>query len=141
MAVRVRVRICMKSSGRCVETSALVNSGYETSHPEILVPRRLAEHLLVPLTPPKARTMVYETPFGFHHLTLVEKEATVELVSVGAKADNVDVAISELEREVLLSDTLSSALGIQLIDIGAGLWRHRDDPPDRLRRSASPEYW
>ena len=55
MTVRVRIRICSKTTGKCVDISALVNSGYETFRPEILLPKRLAEFLGIPLTAPHSR--------------------------------------------------------------------------------------
>ena len=45
MAVRVKLRIRARGSGRGVETIALVNSGFETTTPQLLIPRRLAEEL------------------------------------------------------------------------------------------------
>ena len=51
------------------------------------------------------------------------------------------MAVSEYEREVLISDKLASVLGIQLIDIGRGLWRHVSDPQGVVRGSAPAEYW
>jgi len=71
MGVRVRIRIKSRSSGIEVETSALVNSGYEVSEPEILLPRRLAEYLALPLRPPRARVLIYETPMGLYNLLFV----------------------------------------------------------------------
>jgi hypothetical protein len=141
LAVRVRVRLCAKTSGNCVETCALVNSGYETDSPEILVPRSLAEYLNIALHPPRARTYIYETPFGLHRLVVVEGEVTVSLMGVGSVVDNVTVAVSGEEREVLISDALASELGIQLIDVRGGGWRHKNDPTDVLRPSCRPEYW
>ncbi len=41
MVVRVRLRI--KSDDKVIETSALVNSGYETETPQLLIPMKLAE--------------------------------------------------------------------------------------------------
>ena len=64
MAVRVPVRVCYR--GTCASTSALVNSGYETAGPEILLPRRLAEYL--GLTETRGEAVVYESPFGYYRL-------------------------------------------------------------------------
>ena len=43
------------------------------------------------------------------------------------------------EREVLLSDKLIDALGIEPIRPGAGLWRFSGE--DRLRASVGPQEW
>ena len=137
MAVRVRVRICSKE--RCVVTSALVNSGYETGEPEMLLPRRLADFLGVARG--RGEALVYETPFGFYRLLHYPSALEVELVDVGVKVSGVGATVSEFEREALISDKLASAPGIQLLDVGRGLWRHASDPPGRVRESARPEYW
>jgi hypothetical protein len=52
-----------------------------------------------------------------------------------------DVAISEYEDEVLLSDQSMSAFGIVIEDAGKGTWRFRDDPANVLRSSEKPEIW
>ena len=41
----VRVRAKLSHAGRTVETSLLLNSGYEALGPRVLLPRRLAEEL------------------------------------------------------------------------------------------------
>ena len=64
MAVRVKLKVKGRRTGATVETVALVNSGYEVEEPEILLPKPLAEYLNLPLTPPTARTLNYESPFG-----------------------------------------------------------------------------
>ena len=53
----------------------------------------------------------------------------------------VDIVISPLADEILLSDALISELGIALEDVKKGLWRFRWEPTDRLRRSKPPKYW
>lgn len=141
MGIRVRISIKAIDSGNEVTTAALVNSGYEVDEPEILLPRRLAEYLGIDLRPPKARVQTYETPLGIFYLIFVPRAVDVHLVDVCQRVAEVNIAVSEEEREVLISDKLASALGIQLIDIGKGLWRHRDDPPDTVRESYRAEYW
>ena len=141
MAVRVRLLIRSLDTNVEVLTAALVNSGYEVEEPEILLHRRLAEFMGISLKPPRARVMVYETPFGFYHLIFSPKAVSVHLMDVCKSVGEVNVAVSEGEREVLISDALAEALGIQLVSIARGLWRHRDDPPDVIRESVKAEYW
>jgi len=45
--LRVRVLIDL-SAGASVETSALTNTSYEMENPEVLLPRPLAEHHVLP---------------------------------------------------------------------------------------------
>ena len=68
MAVRVRLRIkAVKGvrAGKAVETTALVNTGFETDSPELLVPLRLSEALgFWPELPEGTKVEVYETAGG-----------------------------------------------------------------------------
>ncbi|PCN50680.1 hypothetical protein B6U99_02985 [Candidatus Geothermarchaeota archaeon ex4572_27] len=141
MAVRVRLRIRARASGREVVTSALVNSGYEVDEPEILLPRRLVDYLGIAVEAPHARPLIYETPTGLYRLLMTPKAVDVHLDDLCIEVKGVNVAVSEFEREVLLSDKLTSALGIQLLDVAEGVWRHRDDGPEVRRQSVGPEYW
>ncbi len=43
--VGVRVRLKISVRGRVVQTKALVNTGFETVEPELLIPAKLAERL------------------------------------------------------------------------------------------------
>ncbi len=76
-----------------------------------------------------------------YHLIFSPKAVGVHLVDVCKSVGEVNIAVSEGEREVLISDALAEALGIQLVDIARGLWRYRDDPPYVIRESVRAEYW
>lgn len=63
MGVRVRVRI--ESPRGSIETSALVNTGFETPNPQILLPVKAAEKLeLWPILPKEATPEIYDTADG-----------------------------------------------------------------------------
>jgi hypothetical protein len=53
----------------------------------------------------------------------------------------VDVMLSPMEEEALISDKLAEELGLVLLAIGSGKWRFADDPLDRVRYSEKPQYW
>jgi hypothetical protein len=53
----------------------------------------------------------------------------------------VDVMISPVEEEVLISDKLAEEFGLVLLAIGSGKWRFADDPLDKVRYSEKPQYW
>lgn len=52
----------------------------------------------------------------------------------------VDVVISPIAGEVLLSDKAVGELQVALEDVGRGLWRFRWEPSSKLRRSEPPRY-
>ncbi|RLE77372.1 MAG: hypothetical protein DRJ56_02475 [Thermoprotei archaeon] len=49
-----------------------------------------------------------------------------------------DALISDVEREILISDYLAGELGIVAEDFRVGLWRLKSDPGERVRRSYEP---
>ncbi len=143
MAVRVRLRLRSKTSQETIETSALVNSGFEAESPQLLIPIPLARQLS--LYPPPLTSSVIEvgTAGGPVRVFLVREALQAWVVTgdreVGPKL--VDVMISPTEEEVLISDVLAEEFGIVLLAIGSGKWRFIDDPLDKVRYSEKPQYW
>ncbi len=141
MAVRVRIRI--KSSRGEAETPALVNTGFETEEPEILLPVKLAEKL--GLYPPNQGSMLeeYSVVGG---TTLIIKSSELAYVQVVVKDRETDLTeavplMSDKEDEVLISDRLASRLKISIDDPAEGTWRFRDDPTTKKRTSEQPKHW
>jgi hypothetical protein len=118
LAVRVRVRIRYGDS--VLETSALVNTGFETPNPQILLPVRAAERLgLWPNIPPDTLVEIYDTAGGPVRVYRVRNAVKVEVpekeISVTA-----DAVISHTEVEVLISDKLADELMIVIEKPGEG---------------------
>jgi len=141
MAIRVRVLIKNPNTNIQIETSALVNSGYETHMPEIHIPLPLVRRLGFSIE-----------EFSIGTITLCGQieipTRILGVVSVKVKVQNkettwVNAIATSIgrENEVLLSDKLTDALGISPIKVGEGLWRLFDDSPNIVRRSVRPEYW
>jgi len=140
MACRVKVRIIRDSS--IIETSALVNSGFESDSPDIVVPLEVAKRL--GLWPPReASVAVLETGGGEVFTTYNEYAAEVELVlnDREPKRAVVNVITNPHMHEVVLSDYVSSLFGIILLDIKKGLWKLADDPQNVVRYSEPLEEW
>jgi len=141
MGVRVKVRI--KSSRGETETPALVNTGFETEQPEILLPVKLAEEL--GLYPPKRGSMLqeYSAVGGTTLLIRSSESAYVQVMVEDRGTDPTEAVplISDKESEALISDKLASRLKISIDDPAEGIWRFRDDPPIKKRTSESPKYW
>jgi len=49
----------------------------------------------------------------------------------------VYITVDENLTEPLMTDITIDELGIQVISFGRGLWRHINDPPNIVRRSAT----
>jgi len=137
------MRISGVAGGTSVETSGLVNTGFESPEPEVALPLTLVEKLR--LYPPPEGAVIYEyTAFGGVKVkvTLVPKSLWIQVVGKGSKRKvRATAAISEAEDEVLISDNLASALGIVPEDPRRGMWRFRWEGLKKLRTSARPEHW
>jgi hypothetical protein len=85
--------------------------------------------------------MNYSTPIGQVRLYNIPKSADIVVLTDGKERECKDcnLAISELEEEALLSDSLLSALWIVILDAKRGLWRFNDE--DIVHNSVSPYLW
>ncbi len=74
---------------------------------------------------------------------IILRKCRVQVLADDTKSPEVivDLVISSIGDEVLISDKLISELGIALEDVGKGLWRFRWEPKDRVRKSEPPQYW
>lgn len=143
MAVRIRIRIeSLKGKKEIIETIALVNTGYESEEPEIIIPIKLAEKLGIwPKLPENSRIEEYGTVGGIIKLYWIPYCVKVKILTKDKTSKYVrsHVTISEFEREVLLSDKLAGALGIVIENIGKGYWRFPNEK--KIRKSEKPEKW
>lgn len=146
MPVRVKVRIkSLKGlrAGSEVETSSLLNTGYTGLSPEIIIPIKLAENL--GLWPPlhEAIESTYDTAGGPARFFMTRQSAILQVIEEDAASKEliVDITISPMEREVLLSDYVIGEVGIVILNAYKGLWRFDGDPIDKVRYSRRPELW
>jgi len=135
--VKVRVRC----GERELTTVALLNTGFESDEPEILLPLRAAERLGLWPPPAGARTETYVSASGYMRVVRVPRAGTVAVLAEDRCSEEVpaDFIISELTDEVLLNDRLIGRLRIVILDPGEGLWRFRDE--DAVRGSERAERW
>ena len=138
MGVRVKVRI--KYRGASLDLVALVNTGYETDVPEILVPMSVAEKLgLLPKLPNGTIIEMYKTASGLMRVYRVGG-AYVSLLIGGVEERSIEtyIVISEYTDESLISDQLASEFGIVIEDPAKGLWRLRGESLTRSSEKQSP---
>ena len=143
MAVRVRLAVRNRETGASIELVALVNSGFETEGPELLLPIEAARALgLWPLRS-GARAATYDTAGGPTNVWIYPRALEVRVVAEDVETSPVvaDAVVSPVEREALLSDKLVSALQIAIEDAGEGLWRFRFEGLNRLRKTEAPQLW
>ncbi|MGC9020705.1 MAG: hypothetical protein ACP5KE_05800 [Candidatus Methanodesulfokora sp.] len=141
MGVRVRVRLLHENAE--VETTALVNTGFEAEQPEILLPAKLAGK--INLYPPPEGSLLeeYSTVGGIALMLRCSKTVKVKVLVEDRETPLIEAVplISDREEEVLISDKLASELMISIEDAAEGKWRFRDEPLTRIRTSEMPTYW
>jgi hypothetical protein len=136
MGVRVRVRVRYGSAS--LDLVALVNTGYETDVPELLIPVDVARDLgLWPRLPDNTVVETYRTASGLMKVYRVGG-AQVSLLVEGneVRSSKAYIVISEYTDETLISDQLASELDIAIEDPARGLWRLRGE--SLVRRSEEP---
>ncbi len=143
MAVRVKLRIKAKGDKGEVVSSALVNSGFETEKPQLLIPLALARALGLWPPPPTSSIAELGTAGGPVRNYLVPDALEVSILTGDRSTEPVECCaiISHIEEEVLINDKLSDELKIVMLRPGAGIWRLADDPEGMSRRSEPPRYW
>jgi len=136
----VRVRLRIRVSNLEVITSALVNSGFESTEPELIIPPPLAD--ILRLTGSGVAEYRLVGGGGASGLR-VDEVLKVSLVLGDRDTDEVDAVGTVLpgEDEVIISDRLASKLGIVIIDPYEGLWCLRDEVGRKVRRSAGMQLW
>jgi len=123
--------------GRGIEVVALLNSGYEAPTPQLLIPVDIARSL--GLWPPeRASEVILDTAGGPLRAWYYPRAAEVEVVVEDARSPRVlvDLIVSPIADEPLISDMLAEELGIAVESFGRGLWRFRWESRNKLRESA-----
>jgi len=130
----VRVRIRLEVGDRAVEAPALLNSGFESDGPDIVVPLEVAEAL--GLWPPtEFQLEEVETAGGDIRLFSFPGRGRLRLL-LGTDYEpeiTCNILVNPHIDEVLLSDYVIDELGIVVVSFRRGLWRHKEDPEDLVR--------
>lgn len=140
--VRIRIKINSLKGKPPLEVSSLLNTGFGTEEPEVLVPVKVAEKLSFwPELPEGAMVKAYETAGGIARMYRISKAIEIQAATGDKISEPVKCAlvISEIENEVLLSDRTIEELNIIIESPAKGLWKFKDDV--ELRNSVEPQYW
>lgn len=140
----VRVGIKMRIADREVDTSALVNSGFETDTPQVIIPNKLLIKFGIKLDElGEYNKIEYDTAGGPIVMYVYPMSISLRVVVPDMKTNWIyaDAVISPIEREVILSDATIEEFKIVILSPKSGYWRFRDDPPNKVRESAKPVYW
>jgi len=138
LAVRLKLNLRRGSLAR--EVVALVNSGYEADTPQLLIPAGLAKEFGLWPPPIEATEAVFNTAGGPLKVWIIAgaAEACVMAGDASSRETTVDLVISPIADEPLISDMLAGRLEIAVEDFAEGLWRFRWEPKEKVRGSAKP---
>jgi len=140
--VRIKIKINSLKGKPPLEVSSLLNTGFGTEEPEVLVPVKVAEKLTFwPELPEGATVKAYETAGGIARMCHISKAIEIQAATGDkmSKPVKCSLVISEIENEVLLSDRTIEELDIVIESPAKGLWKFKDDVG--LRNSVEPQYW
>ena len=137
MAVRVKVRAINERAGKTEELVVLVNGGAESEEPVLAVDPATAERL--GFTDSDFELIEVELASGVTHSLISKEKVKVELLDEAGRPLSwtyVYLAVDENLTEPLITDATIDELGIQVVSFRRGLWRHVNDPPGMVRKSA-----
>jgi len=140
----VRVRIGVIIGNKLFEAVGLVNSGFETDKPQLLVPYKFLSVNNINLDALGRPTITeYDTAGGPVTLYSFIEACKVSVIEEDIKSRDVnsDLVVSPIEKEILLSDSLTEELGIVILSPRKGIWKFSNDPLDKVRYSYKPQYW
>ncbi|RJX15364.1 hypothetical protein CW703_06430 [Candidatus Bathyarchaeota archaeon] len=137
----VRVKILVETDkGKNIESSAILNSGYESDVCEIALPRKVAKKIGILLK--KGVMENYGTAGPSIRVKRIPNAVRVYLVTEDRKVGPVTAdAIILGSDEILLNDKLIDEFGVVLEKVGEGLWRFKDDPVSTIRKSVKAQKW
>lgn len=145
MVVRVRVKLkALKGKvGETIESVALLNAGYESKEPEIIIPIGVAERLgFWPRLPEGTEVESYEVAGKIKVRTYsIEGGLEVQIITKDKASNPIKTRtiIMEGQDEILLSDSSISIHQIIIEDAKLGIWRFKKEK--KLRKSERPQYW
>jgi len=136
LAVRVRVRISFERTGKSAVLVVLVNGGAESDEPVVAVEPEVAEELGFTLE--DFELVEVELASGKTHNLISKDKVKLELLDEEGKVLSKTyayLAVDENLIEPLITDATIDELGIQVISFKKGLWKHKNDPPNTIRKS------
>jgi len=136
LPVRVKLLVKVRGSDREAVVKGLVNTGFTSEFPDIMIPVFLAERLgLWPRPHGEVMIATLETGGGTVEGYVIPQAVVVKVITEDRESREVvaNVIVNPYVDEVFISDYLAEELGIQVLFPRRGIWRFSDE--DRLRES------
>ncbi len=139
MGVRVNM-LLRRADGATLTSSVLLNSGFESDEPHILLPRCAAERLF-PVLPPGTKAQTIGTAGGDAQILVPSEKIFARVLVEDQRGPEIPVCvfISDEEVEILVSDTAIDALGVEIKSPGKGLWKFAGE--EEIHSSSPPQEW
>ena len=131
MGVYVKLYVeSLKKGKSSLECIGVVNTGFRSPDPDIILPKDIAEKLGLYPPPEDSFQVEAHTGGGPVIVYIIPEAIEVHVVTRDriSKRVKCNVLVNPLEDEVLLSDRLTEDLGIQILYPSKGIWRFIDDP-------------
>jgi len=138
MLLPVYVRLRVKRGSRETEVIAKANTGFESpKHKgEPLGIVAIREQNFMELGSPEAEIFVSLLPFGAIRPSIYGAfKVKVKVVARDKESGWVEAYAIVTSGKPLIDDYLIARLGIVILDPYEGLWKFRDDPPEKVRRN------
>ena len=134
----VRVLVELRREEKTIGSPAILNTGYEAGEPEVHVPLSLSRLLGFDLRELRVeRYRVVGSEVTTYTLGSVEVRAVAE--GRGTEWMEARAVMVPGEYEVILSDALIEALGIEILRPKRGLWRFAGE--SKSRESVEARHW
>lgn len=140
MGVYVKLKLKSLLTGKEIEVVGVVNTGFRSDNLDLAIPISIAEKLgLWPLPKDRSLVTILSTGGGDVSSFLIPHSITVKVITEDRESREViaNVLINPFINEILISDTLTEELGIQILFPRKGIWKFIDD--DKIRYSVNPE--
>ncbi|MGY0287295.1 MAG: hypothetical protein ACUX7D_00810 [Candidatus Methanodesulfokora washburnensis] len=135
MPVRLRIEVRRRDLNEGVMLTALVNTGFTSEEPDILMPSNVAKTLGLWPQPDGSLSIIFTTAGGEVEGYEVPQSVFVRVLAEDRASKEVlaNALINPLTEDVLISDALAEELGIQILYPRRGIWKFSDE--ERARSS------
>jgi hypothetical protein len=135
MPVRLRIEVRRRDLNEGVMLTALVNTGFTSEEPDILMPSNVAKTLGLWPQPDGSLSIIFTTAGGEVEGYEVPRSVFVRVLAEDRASKEVlaNALINPLTEDVLISDALAEELGIQILYPRRGIWKFSDE--ERARSS------
>ncbi len=139
MAPRVKI-LFVSNAGEHLEAVGVLNGGFESEEPAVLLPARAAK-ILFSRFPEGTELVTGEEASSEEEYIAIPERVSARVLTPDREGTAVECILyaSTGAREILLSDSAIDDLGVKIESFRKGHWRFADE--DGIRESEPPQRW